>query len=157
VVRRLKTNPVRVVGHDAKEMSVRDDRNVWLLVSRVWFHKREEESIVPSGTGRFFWTPTQHFVLGYFHRVPPGRLSRSTSLPPYGLSSQGPSYLHARPFRINLTLRLSPKIARVRSPWGLRLRTGDGSNECRLESFAASRSYRRPRLPRRRRGVSHRQ
>jgi len=39
-------------------------------------HEDEQLSIVPFGTGRFFYMPTQSGscrILGYFHWVPPGR------------------------------------------------------------------------------------
>jgi hypothetical protein len=70
----MKVAQYEVLGNDSKRevRPARDDRNARPLVSRVRIHKRKQPSIVPSGTVVLFLTPTQHFVLGYFHQVPPG-------------------------------------------------------------------------------------
>jgi hypothetical protein len=57
-----------------KKRPGRDDR--WLL-TLMKLHSRNQKlnvSIVPSGTDISFCIISQHFVLGYFHWVPPGRL-----------------------------------------------------------------------------------
>ena len=81
----MKVDQYEVLGNGVKEMSVPPGTiEVGLLVSsHAASRAMSSSSIVPSGTGRFFRTPTQHFVLGfYFHWVPPGRLlpARMSSL-----------------------------------------------------------------------------
>ena len=49
----------------------RDDR--WVLaLTEVHANQRPSGSIVPGGTDVSFCTVSQHFVLGYFHCLPPG-------------------------------------------------------------------------------------
>jgi hypothetical protein len=64
----MKLTQHEVLGMIQKEMSVPVGTIETLDgESRIRIQKRKQPSIVPSGTGRPFLTPTQHFVLGYFH------------------------------------------------------------------------------------------
>ncbi len=58
-----------VLGNDAKRNARpgRDDRNVYSSSLTYSFASASGQSIVPSGTGHYLCTSTQHFVLGYFH------------------------------------------------------------------------------------------
>jgi hypothetical protein len=69
----VKVAQYEVLGNDAKRQvrPGRDDRIAWRLVSHA-AHDCLHRSIVPSGTDRSLKTLTQHFVLGYFRKVPAG-------------------------------------------------------------------------------------
>jgi hypothetical protein len=68
----MKVTQYEVLGNDAKKVSVPPAtiEPFWQMVPCMRLGEREQPSIVPSGTGRLL-TPTQHSVLGYFHRVLP--------------------------------------------------------------------------------------
>jgi hypothetical protein len=69
----MKVAQYEVLENDAKRhlRLARDDRNI-RLESRMRLSDSQHSSIVPSGTDRSLKTLTQHFVLGYFRRVPTG-------------------------------------------------------------------------------------
>ncbi|MGA8482533.1 MAG: hypothetical protein WB696_31565 [Chthoniobacterales bacterium] len=71
----MKVAQHEVVGNGAKRdvRPGRDDRNVRLLVSLMPLTSVSSLDR-PIRDGSLIKTLTQHFVLGYFHRVPPGRL-----------------------------------------------------------------------------------
>ncbi len=79
-----ESSPARSAGNDAKRnvRPGRDDRNIWLLISLMPLTR--VSSPRSSHPGRsLFKTLTQHFVLGYFHWVPPGRLLPAHISSPY--------------------------------------------------------------------------
>jgi len=77
----MKVARYEVPGTDAKRdvRPDRDDRNVWLLVSRIRLHEPNQPSIVPAGTGRVSFSIPGTFVPGYIHWVPAGRLGTRRS------------------------------------------------------------------------------
>jgi hypothetical protein len=69
----MKVAQYEVLGIDAKRdiRPGRDDRDVWLLVFLMPFTSVSNLDR-PIRDGSLIKTLTQHFVLGYFHQVPPG-------------------------------------------------------------------------------------
>jgi hypothetical protein len=68
----VKVAQYEVLGNDAKRQvrpGTIESLGVW---SRMPLSDCLHRSIVPSGTDRSLKTLTQHFVLGYFRKVPAG-------------------------------------------------------------------------------------
>jgi hypothetical protein len=74
----MKVAQYEVLGYAANRHArrARDDRNVWLLASHIRLGKAQAVNR-SSRPGRLTFSErtTQHFVLGYFHLVPPGHCS----------------------------------------------------------------------------------
>jgi hypothetical protein len=105
-------------------------------------HQRKQPSIVPSGTGRFFCTPPQHFVLGFFHLVPSGRLPRRAYLFPYadparlklGLGFLSPSSFVPPPLRYGAAFSLRARRSSKSEGGSLTM----GNKPCELPFLALS-------------------
>ena len=72
----MKVAQYEVLGWRLKNDPSRTGRSTATYAAEAVYERTRSQntSIVPAGTDVLFCVISQHFVLGYFHRVPPGRV-----------------------------------------------------------------------------------